>query len=452
MNKMKLKTAIYGAVFALTLSGFQADVDEYHNNWPNWRGPNADGVSLNGTPPTEWSETKNIKWKMPIPGKGIGTPVVWGDQIFITTAIELDQKATEEAIKKLKKTSPTFVKVLGMSGTTENFLQFVVYSINRKNGEINWKKVVREQYPHEGINDNGSWASASCVTDGEHVVASFGSYGIYCFDMSGSLIWEKDLGDMQMINAFGEGTSPVIYNDKLIVVWDHEGQSKIYVFNKKTGDEIWQKDRNEISAWITPIVIQIDGKEQIVVPGDNKSIGYDLENGDAIWTLSGLGEGPVSCPVFDGEMVYLMTGYASTKIVQAVNLKGAKGNLENSKALIWTNDKNTSYVPSPLVKDGKLYYLKGSRAQLSCANAKTGEIYYEAMKPDGMGGAYASPIFANGNIYIVDRRGNCSVIKEGTVFSVIAQNKLNDNFDASPVVVGNDLLLRGYKSLYCIAE
>lgn len=449
---MKTKTFLYLALFSLTLFSFQLNNENSIDNWPNWRGPNLDGVSLNGTPPTEWSETKNVKWKTPIPGKGIGTPIVWGDQIFITTAVELDQKASEEAIKQIKKTNPTFVKVLGMSGTTENILQFSVYSINRKTGEVNWRKVVREQFPHENINNNGSWASASCVTDGENMIASFGSYGFYCFDMEGNLIWEKDLGDMNIISAFGEGTSPVLYKENLIIVWDHEGQSKIYVLNKNTGEEIWQKDREEISAWITPIVVEINGRMQIIVPGDKKSIGYDLENSDVIWELSGLGEGPISCPVFDGERTFLMTGYGNTKMIQAINLISAQGKLENSAAVVWTSDKNPSYVPSPLLKDGKLYFLKASRAQLSCVDAKTGEIYYEALKPEGMGAAYASPVEANGNIYIIDRRGTCSVIKEGTEFEVIAQNKLDDNFDASPAIVGNDLLLRGYKSLYCISE
>ena len=230
---MKVKITFYVALFSLTLLSCQLNAQNYIDNWPNWRGPNVDGVSLNGTPPTKWSETKNVKWKTPIPGKGLGTPVVWGDQIFITTAIELDQKATEEAIKKLQKATPAMGKLLGILETTENFLQFVVYSINRKNGEINWKKVVREQYPHEGVQVNGSWASASCITDGEHIVASFGSYGIYCFDMDGKMIWEQDLGDMHVVSAFGEGTSPVLYKDNLIIVWDHEGQSKIHVLNKR---------------------------------------------------------------------------------------------------------------------------------------------------------------------------------------------------------------------------
>ncbi|MFC2151820.1 PQQ-binding-like beta-propeller repeat protein [Bacteroidota bacterium] len=449
---MKLITKFYVVLIALTLIGSQLRAQNYIDNWPNWRGPNFDGNSPNGTPPTEWSETKNIKWKTPIPGKGLGTPIVWGDQIFITTAIELDEKATEEAIKKLKKTHPTFMKVMGMSGTTENLLQFVVYSINRETGEINWQKVVREQFPYEGMNDQGSWASASCVTDGEHMIAHFGSYGTYCFDMNGTLIWETDLGDMKIYNAFGEGSSPFIYKDKLVIVWDHLEQSKIFVLNKITGKEVWQKDRKEASTWVSPIVVEINGKDQIIVPGDVKSFGYDLENGDIIWELAGLGAGPISCPVFDGERAFLMSGYGKVKIIQAVNLKTAKGDIENTESVVWTIEKITSYVPSPLLVNDKLYFLRGSFSVLTCVDTKTGKIFYETQKPKGMGGAYASPVSANGNIYILDRKGNSSVIKEGTNFKVIATNKLDDNFDSSPVVVGKDLFLRGYKSLYCISE
>ena len=449
---MKFKTIFCVIIFSLVIIGFLMSEEKYNDNWPNWRGPNDDGVSLNSNPLTEWSETKNVKWKTPIPGKGLGTPVIWGDQIFITTAIKLDEKGTKEAIKRLKKRSNIFFRMTPMNKSTKNILQFVVYSIDRNTGEIIWQKVAREQFPHEGVHKEGSWASASCVTDGNHVIASFGSYGVYCFDLKGEMIWEKDLGDMQVEATFGEGASPVLYKDKLIILWDHQGQSKLFVLNKESGEEIWQKDREEGTTWTTPIVVEIEGNTQIVVPGETKSIGYDLVDGNEIWELAGLGDGVISCPVFDGERVFLMTGFMKSKIVQAVDLKSAKGNLENSDAVIWTYDKGTSYVPSPLLKDGKLYYLKGSRAQISCVDSKTGKIYYDTVKPEGMKGAYASPVAANGYIYFIDRKGNCSVIKEGEKFELVSQNKLDDNFDASPVTIGDQLFLRGWNSLYCISK
>jgi len=451
-KQIKCKSSIFVLLIAFTLTVNLLQAQNNSDNWPNWRGLNFDGNSPNGTPPVEWSETKNIKWKTPIPGKGSGTPVIWGDQIFITTAVELDQVAAEETVKRLKKTNPAFVKIMGMSGATEHFIQFSVYSVDKNTGKINWNKIVREQYPNESINSQGSWASASCVTDGEHVIAHFGSYGTYCFDMEGNLIWEKDLGDMQIYNGFGEGSSPFLYKDKLVIVWDHTGQSKLFVLNKNTGEEIWQKDREEASTWVSPIVIEINGKVQIIVPGDIKSFAYDLETGNIIWELAGLGAGPISTPVFDGKRTFLMSGYGKVKLLQAVNVLTAEGDIDSTESVLWATEENTSYVPSPLVHWGKLYYLKGSSARLTCANVETGELYYEAIKPDGLGSAYASPVSANGYIYILDRNGNSAVIEEGAEFKVIATNKLDDNFDASPVVVGKDLFLRGYKSLYCISE
>lgn len=433
--------------------GVSVNAQSFDENWPNWRGPDCDGVSLKGNPPTEWSETKNIKWKTPIPGRGLGTPIVWGDQIFMTTAIELDEKATEDAIKRMKKESPGFGKLLGLSETTEHILQFVVYAINKNTGEIIWQKVVREQFPHEGIQENGSWASQSCVTDGEHVIASFGSFGIYCFDMKGNMIWEKDLGDMEIEMAFGEGISPVLYKEKLIILWDHEGQSKIFVLNKNNGEEIWMHERDEPTGWATPLIVEVNEKPQIVVPARNNSRGYDLETGDTLWKYGGLGDGIIPCPVYDGENVFLMTGFqASIKVLQAINLSKAKGELKDTDAISWELKASPSYVPSPLLKDGKIYYLKASKAQITCVDAKTGKIFYEAQRPEGVKGAYASPIWANGLVYFIDRKGACSIIKDGEQFEVVAVNVLEDNFDASPVVIGKDLFLRGWNNLYCISE
>lgn len=450
---MKLSTALCVALFPLALSRPLFSSEDRDDNWPHWRGPLATGEAINGAPPVEWSETHNIKWKTPIPGKGLSTPVIWGDQLFITTAIELDQRATQEAIERHKDSSPAFGKLLRMSRTTANWLQFVVYSIDRENGAINWTAVVREQYPHEGVQKNGSWASASCVTDGHHVVASFGSYGIYCFDMDGSLVWERDLGDMQVAMAFGEGASPVIYQDKLIVIWDHEGQSRVYALSMESGDDIWHRDRDEVTTWATPIVVEVDGRGQVVVPGKNMSTSYDVANGDVIWDITGLPGDVIPSPVSDGRMAFLMTGtMGAKKMAQAIDLVTARGHLGDSDAVVWAHDRKPSYVPSPLLVGERLYYLKGSSSRLSCVEASTGEIHYDAQRPEGMKSAYASPVCANGFIYIVDRKGNCSVVREGTEFEVVARNRLDDRFDASPAIVGNELFVRGLESLYCISE
>ena len=450
---MKLKVALVSTLLFLvcTMVFSQVNASEYDNNWPTWRGPLFSGEAVKGNPPTIWNETKNVKWKMPIPGKGLSTPIIWGDQIFITSAVSLDKKASAEAVERLKEAQPEWLQSTGSGNIPEYIQQFVVYSINRKNGKIIWQKAVREQFPHEGTHKDGSLASQSCVTDGKYLIASFGSYGIYCFDLKGNMIWEKDLGDMNIRASFGEGSSPVLYKNYLIINWDHEKDSYVFVLNKTNGDVIRKKKRDESTSWSTPIVVEVKGKPQLIVTATGKSIAYDLDNGDIIWEISGLTANQIPSPVTDGEMVYLMSGYRGNAL-QTVNLEEAKGDLKDSPALAWTYDKNTPYVPSPLLYNNRLYYLRGNNERLSCVEATTGKMHYEAQKLDGMKGVYASPVAANGIVYILGRQGVCYVLQDGVEFKVVAQNKLDDNFDASPAIIGNELYLRGLKSLYCIAE
>jgi outer membrane protein assembly factor BamB len=388
---------------------------------------------------------------MPIPGKGLSTPVIWGDQMFITSAVSLDKKASAEAVKKLKEAQPAWLRTTGSGNVPEHIQQFVVYSINRNNGKITWQKVAREQFPHEGTHKDGSLASQSCVTDGKNLIASFGSYGIYCFDLKGNMIWEKDLGDMNISASFGEGSSPVLYKNYLIINWDHEKDSYVFVLNKTNGDVVWKKKRDEMTSWSTPLVVEVKGKPQLIVTATAKSVGYDLDNGDIVWEISGLTANVIPSPVTDGKMVYLMSGYRGNAL-QTVNLEEAKGDLTDSSALSWTYDKNTPYVPSPLLYNNRLYYLRGNDERLSCVDSKTGKIHYEAQKLDGMKGVYASPVAANGVVYVLGRQGVCYVLQDGVEFKVVSKNQLDDAFDASPAIVGNELYLRGLKNLYCIAE
>lgn len=446
---MKLKLSIISTLlYLMCLIAFnQVNASEYNNNWPTWRGPLFTGEVIKGNPPTEWSETKNVKWKTPIPGRGLSTPVIWGDQLFITSSVPTEKKAPAKTSAKPKTGRGGWMQ----PRLPEYVQQFVVYSINRKNGKILWQKVVREQLPHEGTHGDGTWASQSCVTDGEYLIASFGSFGIYCFDLKGNLIWEKDLGDMNIRASFGEGSSPALYKDYVIVNWDHEKDSYIYVMNKKNGEVIWKKSRDEKTSWATPIVVPVKNKLQLIVPATSKSIAYDLENGDIIWEVSGMTANVIPSPVTDGNLIHLISGFRGAAL-QTIKLDEAKGNLQDSSAVIWTYDKNTPYVPSPLLYNGRLYYLRGNNERLSCVDAKTGKIYYEAEKLDGMKGVYASPVGVNGLVYVMGRNGMCHVLKDGTELVVVSQNQLDDGFDASPAVIGNNLYLRGLKSLYCIAE
>ena len=258
---------------------------------------------------------------------------------------------------------------------------------------------------------------------------------------------------MQVAMAFGEGASPVIYQGTLIVVWDHDGQSRIYALSMDSGDVIWQRDRDENTTWATPLVVEHDGRAQAVVAGRKMSRGYDMATGDVVWGIGGLAGDVIPSPVSDGDVAFFMAGSTgSKKVVQAIQLAAGGDQMGDPDAVAWTHDRRPSYVPSPLLVDERLYYLRGNSSRLSCVEAGTGRICYESQRLKGMKSAYASPVCANGFIYIVDRKGNCSVVREGTEFEAIARNTLDDRFDASPAIAGNELFLRGLKSLYCISE
>jgi hypothetical protein len=339
----------------------------------------------------------------------------------------------------------------GRSKKADKIQEFVVLCINRKDGSTVWKKAVKEALPISGTHKDGTWAGASCVTDGKHVIAFFGSNGLYCFDMNGNLKWEKDLGDMRTRASFGEGASPALYKDKLIVSWDHEGPSFIAVFDKSTGKPVWKKDRNERTAWPTPVVIEVNGKPQIIAAATGASRGYGLKTGEVVWEISGLTYNIIPTPVYGDGVVYFTSGFRGS-MLQAVRLDKAKGNLKGTEAVLWTYTKGTPYVPSLLLYKQRLYFFQVNMERLTCADAKTGTIHYEKKKLQGMKGVYASPVAANGKVYIIGRNGMSYVLAEGKELKVLAKNTLADRFDASPVIVGNNLYLRGFRNLYCITE
>jgi len=423
---------------------------DFDKNWPQWRGPNANGVAPYGNPPIEWSESKNIKWKIELPGKGHATPVIWDDQIFVLIAIETDKKVEPgEGIQTKAKRS----RIPFTTGTSK-IHKFAIFAINRFDGQILWQRTAREELPHEGIQKTASWASSSPVTDGEHVYACFGSKGLFCYDMQGNLKWEKDLGDLNIINKWGGGSSPVLYNDKIIVKWDHEDQSFIIALDKKTGNEIWKVTRDEGTSWTTPLVIESNGQPQVITSAGTRVRSYDLATGDLLWESSGLAAPEViPSPVANDDMVYVMSsGIFKASELQAIKLSEAKGNIAGSAAIVWTLDRDTPYVPSPLLYDNMLYFSKGNDGTLACFDALTGEEYYSRQRQKGFGSIYASPVGAGGRIYISSRKGSTLVIKHSKQYTVLAVNKLDDSFSASPAVVDNELFLRGEKYLYCIAE
>jgi outer membrane protein assembly factor BamB len=407
--------------------------------WGQWRGPYATGVSKSANPPLEWSETKNIRWKVELPGRGSASPVVWGDRLFVLSAVPI-------ALTGADAHTPRG----GVQPRDRH--RFVVLAIDRRNGKIAWERTAREELPHEATHqDNGTYASSSAITDGQRVYAWFESQGMFVYDMEGTPLWQKDLGDKKMRNQFGEGSTPVLYKDRLIIVWDHLGQSFIVSLDARNGTEQWRVNRDEIDTWATPLVVEHDGRAQVIAPGKNKVRSYDCATGELVWESPGVTMNPIPSPVSEDGMVFVMSGFQGNNL-KAIRLADARGDLSKSSAIVWSLDRDTPYVPSPLLYDGLLYFLKTNSGILSLFDGKTGKPHYQLQRLDGVPNVFASPVGAQGRVYFPGREGTTLVIRHGPNFEVLAKNKLDDGFDASPALVDNDLYLRGYQFLYSITD
>ena len=410
--------------------------------WGQWRGPLATGAAPKADPPVEWSETKNIRWKTKLPGLGHSSPVVWGSLVFVTTAEMTGAK------KPFTGVTP--------DGAHNNMNplfdhQFAVMAIDRQTGAVVWRRTVATRQPHESTHESATWASNSPVTDGEQVLSFFGSNGLYCLDTGGRLLWSRDLGDMQVKHGHGEGASPLLHGETVVVNWDHEGQSFIVALVKRTGEELWRQPRDEVTSWATPIVATHNGQAQVVVSGTRRVRGYDLKTGSVIWEAGGLPGNIVASPVGADGMVFAAGSYEKQTLL-AIRLTGAKGELTGTQQIAWQKNRSTPYVPSPLLYDGWLYYLRHYQGVLSRVNAKTGDEPSGPFRLGSVFNIYSSPVAAAGRIYVTDRNGKTLVMSNDAEPKALTLNKLDDRFSASAALVGDAIFLRGEKFLYCIGE
>lgn len=471
-------TALCVALFALSLPVYA------QNEWPQWRGPQFTGVAPDGNPPTEWSDTKNVKWKVAIPGRGHGTPIVWKDRIFILTAVKGgpapagDKKESfdfsaapsaggdallafaQDSQPSQERRRPGGERGEGREGRprggpgqnkpTETY-KFVVLALDRATGKTIWEKTVKEEVPHEGTHPDGTFASASAITDGTHIYAFFGSRGLHCLDWNGNIVWSKEFGQMRTRNSFGEGASPALHGDTLVVIWDHQGDDFVAAVDKKTGEVRWRKERDEDTNWATPLIVEYGGKTQVIISATKRIRSYDLKTGEQIWECGGMTGNVIPTPVRFEDTVIVISGFRGAA-TRAIKLASAKGDITDSTdAIAWKYDEDTPYVPSPLLYGDCLYFLKNNTAQLTCLNAKTGQKNFGPQRLEGLKNIYASIVGAQDHVYIADREGRTMVLKRGKDFNVIGVNEMKDGFDASPSIAGKELYLRGAEHLYCIA-
>ena len=395
--------------------------------WPAWRGPDSTGIAPVGNPPITWSETENIAWKTALPGEGQSTPVIWDDRLFLQTA-EIVGEATE--------------------GEKHPQYRFSILCLDRNRGEILWQRSVREARPHEGHHKSTTVAPFSPVTDGEKIWASFGSLGLFCLSMDGEILWEAATIQMNKVGPFGEGSSPVLVGDSIIVLADHEGQSKLFAFDKMTGNKRWERDRDVESSWGTPLAIKVGDHTEIITTAPGTVRSYDVATGKLIWESGGITSCASPSPVAHDGLVYCTTGYKGEAVI-AIEL-GHEGDLTGTDAIRWHTDATGSEVSTPLIYKNRLYVFKSIAAVLSCFDATTGAPLFERTRIPGMKHVYASPLAAGNHIYINGREGTTVVLRPADTFEIVASNTLDEVLDASPVAIGDTLYLRGRHHMYSI--
>lgn len=417
----------------------------YAQNWHQWRGPNATGVSETADPPIRWSEDENIRWKVAIEGHGTSTPIVWDDHVFVLTAIQTEVKdASIPDPKDQPKTNFFDIKRPNAQH------QFIVLCLDRGTGTQRWRQVATTKIPHEGSHYDNDFASASPTTDGTYVYCWFGSAGLFCYDLDGRQVWSRDLGEINVGSSLGEGTSPVLHDGKLVVVRDHAGQSTIEVLDAQTGNTIWQRDRDEGNAWATPRVIRHSGRDQVITAASGYVRSYDLATGDVIWQCSGLTGNVIPCPVINGDHVICMSGYQGYAAM-AIPLTEI-GDLSDRSQVLWRIDRGTPYIPSPLLYRGLLFYNQSNQSILTCVDSQTGQVAFGPQRIGQLSNIYASPVGAEERVYLTGRNGTTLVLARSPRFEVIATNKLDERFDASPALAGRQMFLRGSRYLYCIEQ
>ncbi len=399
------------------------------DNWAHWRGPTGNSVAVDAQPPIHWSDTKNVKWKVPIPGRGSGSPVLWDERIFVVTAVAADDNPTAPLPK----------------------LAFKLLCFDRNNGRLLWDRTAVVATPHQQTHATHFFASASPCTDGEHVYAHFGSRGLYCYTMDGVLKWSRtDFGKMETRMSYGEASSPTLEGDKILVPWDHEGPSSLYALDKATGKTIWKAERDEPTCWATPLVVEHQGAKQVVMNGQTCARAYDLQTGKELWRCGGQAQRPVASAVAANGLVFIGSGFQGA-FLGAFRLDG-QGDLENTDHVAWVWDHDTPDIASPMLSGNRLYFHKGKTGMLSCVDAATGTPHYITARVPGVERTYASPIAAGGYVFVTGRSGTTVVLDDSDQLNVVATNSVGETVDATPAPVDNELIIRGENHLFCIAD
>jgi len=436
-------------LFYTSLSPCRA-AEPLNANWPQFRGTDSSGVSRNTGLPDTWSATENVEWKTDIPGRGWGSPVVWGDNVFLPTVVNT---GTTETLKKGlyfggdRKEIPASIH------------EWKVLCLELTSGRVRWEKTIRTGTPTGSIHLKNSYASETPVTDGERVYFCFGNIGIFCFDFNGQQIWSHEIAPRKMRSGWGTAASPVLHGNALYYVNDNDEQSSLLALDKLTGEKLWETDREEKSNWATPFIWTHDATTEIVTAGTGAVRSYDLQ-GNMLWSLKGMSSITIATPYVADGLLYVSSGYVMDPIKALYAIRpGATGNLtlpedtSSNEYIVWSSTKIAPYNPSTIVDNGRLFVLY-DRGLTSCFNAKTGTLLFENKRLNGGTEFTASPWSYDGKWFCLNEDGVCSVIKAGDTLEVLHANALaeDDLTLSTPAIAGDRLLIRTDKRIYCIRK
>jgi len=421
--------------------------------WPAFRGYHAGGVADGQHPPITWDvETgEHIRWKTPIPGLAHSSPIVWGDYVFVTTAVSTAP-------------NPTFRP--GRYGDVDSAedkgsWSWRVYCLDKATGRVDWNKVAHEGVPRSRRHIQGSYANATPVTDGKHVVAYFGSEGLYCYDMAGTLKWKVDVGKMDEGWFFdpsyqwGQASSPILYENMVIIQADRDKNSFIAAYNIEDGKVVWRTAREELPSWGTPTIFEHDDRAEVVTNATKFIRGYDIKTGKELWRLGRNSEITVATPVAGSQLVYITGGYAPIWPVYAVKA-GATGDITledkatSNDYVAWFNNGAGGYMPTPLLYRNRLLVLNNNGI-LTSLHAETGEQLFRSRVGAGAGATFAaSPVAADGRVYFTSEDGDVFVARCGTSYHLMARNQMNEVCMATPAISDGMIFIRTLKNLYGI--
>lgn len=455
MSQSRVPAFIVPACVLAIAGTFVATTRAASPHWPQFRGPRATGVADGHNPPTTWDATSgtNIKWKTPIPGLAHSSPIVWGDRVFVTSAVSSDPEP--------------YLRV-GLYGESPDHPEkvvheFRIFALDKKSGRIIWNKTAHSGIPQVKRHIKSSHANPTPATDGKHVVAFFGSEGLYCFDMDGNLLWKKDLGYLDA-GAFDYpevqwafGSSPTIYDDRVIVQCDVNNQSFLAAFAIDDGKELWRTPRDVSACWGTPTVHKSAERTQVIVNGYKYMGGYDLVTGKELWRLSGGGDVPVPTPYVAHDLIFLTNAHGRARPVYAIrpNARGdisLKGGKTSNGFIAWSLEKRGSYIPTTIVY-GDYLYVGDDRGILSCYKAKTGEKVYRQRLAGKRGGAYsASAVAADGKLYFTSEDGEIHVVKAGPEYALLATNPMDEVCLATPAISDGMIFVRTSRHLFGIGK